>query len=83
MKIDFYGLRARIETLRPGISFLVPEPDVEHELPAAEAIERARRGETVLVKLWLRTSSDGGRPAVDLARLEARLAEALKPLGLV
>lgn len=69
MKIDFYGLRQR------GV---LSEPDLDHELPAADAIARAKCGQPVLVKVWLRTA--GG---ADLDALEQRLKDALAPLGLV
>lgn len=68
MKIDFYAVKGR-----PGRV----EPDLDHELPAGDAINRAKAGEPVLIKLWLRTE---GQP--DLQDLERRLAEALAPLGL-
>jgi hypothetical protein len=69
MKIDFYPLKG--ESWRR-------EPDVEHELPAADAIARARCGQTVLVKIWLRT--DG---VANLEDLEQRVKDALAPVGLV
>lgn len=69
MKIDFYPLKG--EAWRR-------EADLEHELPAADAIARAKCGQTVLVKVWLRTSG----PA-DLEDLEQRLKDALAPAGLV
>lgn len=68
MKVDFYPTHDVAGR---------PEPDLEHELPAAEARARARRGETVLVKVWLRTNG-----AADLERLEERLGDLLAPLGL-
>lgn len=67
MKVDYYGLR-------PGIR---AEPDLEHELIREDALTRAKCGQTVLVKLWLRT--DG--PA-DLAKLEEAIRLAVAPLGL-
>ncbi len=68
MKVDFYRLRGEQGTL---------QPDLEHELSGADAIKRAQAGEIVLVKVWLRTDGE-----VDLALLEARLADLLKPMGL-
>jgi len=69
MKIDFYGLRQR------GV---LQEPDLEHELPAADAIARAKCAQPVLVKIWLRTS---GR--ADLDGLEQRIRDAVAPAGLL
>ena len=68
MKIDFY----RLVGCRGQYA-----PDLEHELPTTDAVLAARVGQVVLVKVWLRT--DG---AVELEGLEARLAQALAPLGL-
>jgi len=77
MKIDFYPLRQRAGA--SGLTFAPAalEPDLEHELPQGEAIARAKSGEVVLVKVWLRTS--GG---TDLEGLHDKLAAALAPLGL-
>ena len=69
MKIDFYQLR------KNGAQR--SEPDLEHELVREDAMTRARGGETVLVKVWLRTEG----PA-RLEELEEKLAAALAPLGL-
>jgi hypothetical protein len=69
VKIDFYSLRTN--------GAQRPEPDLEHELVREDAVTRAQGGETVLVKVWLRTEG----PA-QLAALEETLAAALTPLGL-
>lgn len=79
MKIDFYGLRERVS----GLTCVRcinhhHEPDLEHELPREVAVTKAKIGDVVLVKIWLRT--DG---VAQLEELDAKLAEALAPLGLV
>jgi hypothetical protein len=68
MKVDFYKLRGEQGRF---------EPDLEHELPRVEAVARAKCGETVLLKIWLRT--DG---VARLDEIEAAIAGAVQPLGI-
>ncbi len=68
MQIDYYGVEHRDGRL---------QPDMEHELSREEAHKRARTGQPVVTKIFVRT--DG---AVDLADLERRLQAALGPMGL-
>jgi hypothetical protein len=70
VKVDYYGVK------NDGAAW---EPDLERDLVRADAVARAKIGDVVLVKVWLR--SERGRPA-DLERVEAAIAEAVKPLGL-
>jgi hypothetical protein len=69
MKIDFFPLKR-------GAVNQVTDVDLEHELPRLEASARAKTGDVIVVKLWLRTTG----PA-NLEQLEAQIAAAVAPLG--
>jgi hypothetical protein len=72
VKVDFYALR------KNGLQ--QHEPDLERELTRTEAVARAKCGDVVLVKIWLRTDDSTG--LVDLDQVEAAVTAAVTPLGL-